>query len=97
MAYGEGRPQFAMIYREETPDCQGGGVVGSLLEDDREIAAVTLSDDCIFKVDTFGITKIEAYREGQYCCVPWFAVWVDGKLRWRINGARVESVVYAQG
>jgi len=67
-----------------------------LVEDNREIAVLVFSGDVpAFEVGKHGVTKIEAYEEfGQGNYVPWFAVWIDGKLHARVNAAAVASVIY---
>ena len=43
------------------------------------------------------VDKIEVYGEpGQEAFVPWFAIWVDGKISQRVNAAMIENVVYKE-
>ena len=67
----------------------------SLLDDTREIKCVYWHPDGALTVGSFGVTKIEAYREaGQGGYVPWFAVWKGDFLYQRVNGATVTGVEY---
>lgn len=43
-----------------------------------------------------GVTKIATYDEyGEMAHVPWFAIYVDDKIVWRVNGRYVVEIYYA--
>lgn len=70
-----------------------------ILEDEREIKELIFPNDIGSQtVGCGGIEKIVAYRES--CGVtlsPWFAVIVNGKVKYRVNAAHVETVGYKEG
>lgn len=50
-------------------------------------------DGSMVRVGQNGVEKITVVMEcGQMAGVPWFAVWKDGKIVYKHNGAMLESV-----
>lgn len=68
----------------------------SILEDNREIKALSCDlAQHTWRIGVSGVTKIEAYGEcGHMAKIPWFAVWVDGKLSLRMD-SHGKSVSYS--
>ena len=73
----------------------------SILNDDREIRGISGTSidegDWEYLINCLGIEKIQVYAEyGQMAGVPWFAIWKNGEIRWRINAVFVECVNYKE-
>ena len=69
----------------------------TIREDDRPILELVFPgvEGAIYRVGTFGLTRIVAYAEnGQGASVPWFALYQGEALQTRVNAAHVESVHY---
>jgi hypothetical protein len=67
----------------------------SMLEDHRTISRICFAEGECYTVRRFGITRIEAYQEpGQSAYVPWFAVYKENEIAYRVNGALVAIVRY---
>jgi len=63
----------------------------------QQFKALYWSDSSVV-VGENGFEKIEVVMEaGQMAGVHWFAVWKDGKLFAKHNGAMVESVLFKEG
>lgn len=74
-------------------------MVTKMLQDTRTIESIWLSaeKDLNWTIEQHEVDKIEVYGEpGQGAMVPWFAIWIGGKIRVRVNAARIESVVYTK-
>ena len=68
----------------------------NIIEDERPIKSIHTANEGIF-AGLNGVDEIVPYPEnGQMAVVVWFAVYFDGNLVRRVNGAFVESVVYDQ-
>lgn len=68
-----------------------------LLEDDREIAAVSFGYPGGFSVGSYGVTKILAYGEpGEFCMLPWVAVYKGDTIIHRIP-ANIIRITYKKG
>ena len=66
----------------------------NVLDDKRPIKSIHLASEGIFIGSE--VDEIVPYPEhNQFGAVVWFAIYFDGKLVRRINGALVESVNYA--
>ena len=66
-----------------------------IVDDKREIEAIYYNDegDSFHKVGVSGCTKIEAYGEpGQYCYIPWIAIYYNNDLKRRLPATMVEIV-----
>ncbi len=71
--------------------------MSTLLEDTREIQKVYSVDGDWWAVGLQGVTAIKAYGEpGQYCYLPWFAIYKGDTITGRVNGAHVVDVVYRE-
>ena len=71
----------------------------SILEDKRQISSIHWDDelDSRFMVGEVCVERIEAYGEpGQYCMLPWFAIWKDGKVVQRVNGSHISRIAYVE-
>ena len=64
----------------------------NIIEDDRPIKSIHLANEGIFV--GFEVDEITPYPENGQMAV-WFVIYFNGKLVRRVNGALVESVVYA--
>ena len=72
--------------------------IKAIIDDKREIKSLQLPDGEMIGVGNRGITKIVAYCEpGEYCGVPWFAVYTNNEILSRVNAKCVESVIYKTG
>lgn len=60
-----------------------------ILDDKRPIRALytTEGDGYSYCVNLGGVDKIEAYGAGPHCEIPWFAIWVDGLIKYRVPAA----------
>ena len=72
-----------------------------ILNDEREIVAIYPADGSLgWTIEepyhqALHVDKIEAYGEpGEYCALPWFALWEDGQIIARINAMAVSDVHY---
>ena len=66
-----------------------------MLDDTRPIKLVSFNDEygSQYEVNAGGCTKIEAYGEpGEFCLIPWLAVWVGDEIRTRIPAIMVQVV-----
>ena len=67
------------------------------LHDEREIDSIWYPGDRDenYAVGRHGVEKIEPYGEpGQGARVPWFAIWIDGRVVARVNAAMLREVCY---
>jgi len=74
-------------------------MVMKMLQDTRVIESIWLSAryDLNWTIGKSKVDKIEVYGEpSQGAFVPWFAIWIDGEVRVRVNAAKIESIVYAK-
>jgi len=70
-----------------------------MLHDTRAIDSIWLpgKEQVNWTVGQGGVSRIEVYGEpGQRALTPWFAIWIDGEIRVRVNAAAVETVVYVE-
>jgi len=77
---------------------KGGEVMktDSMMNDNREIKGIWWGSADAIQVGSFGITKIECYREnGQESYTPWFKIWRGNKLTDRVNGSMIGGVMYS--
>ena len=67
-----------------------------MIEDNRSILAVwDVTGQVGAKVGYNGVTAITYYEEnGHMAPVPWFAVWKDKEIIFRLNGAHIAQVIY---
>ena len=66
-----------------------------ILNDERPIRCLVEEGASIAQVGQLGVTKIEAYGEpGEYCFIPFFAVYKDDKIFFRVNGLKVYQIFY---
>ena len=70
--------------------------IKTMLEDDRPITQIYWDDEegSVLSVGDFGVTKIVAYGEpGEFCLVPWLAVYKGKEISQRIP-SRLVRIVY---
>ena len=59
----------------------------------QEVGVLTFPDESTVAAGQRGNERITVIMEnGQMAGVPWFAVWRDGKIAYKHNGAHVASV-----
>ncbi|MCP5080006.1 MAG: hypothetical protein GY951_18420 [Psychromonas sp.] len=64
-------------------------------KDGEEVQGICFSDDSIIKVGEGPCDNITVSMEnGQMAEVPWFEVWVDGKVISKWNGAQIDGVLF---
>jgi len=65
-----------------------------MMDDARVIKSIHLADEGIF-IGGSGVESIIPYHEdGEMSPVVWFAIYMRGEIKRRVNGKFVESVVY---
>jgi len=74
-----------------------------ILTDEREIVAIYPVDGSVGWTTSeqylraFPVDKVEPYGEpGEYCALPWFAIWKGGQIIARINAIAIGEVYYAK-
>jgi len=71
--------------------------VRSILEDGRPIRWLSFPNGTVYKVGTSGVTKIVAYGEpGEYCLLPWFAIYKGDTIMCRVNAAAIETLEHIE-
>lgn len=61
---------------------------------DQKVKELYWPDESCVSINHEGCDKITVVMEyGQMAAVPWFAVWKDGKIVQKHNGALVQTVV----
>lgn len=73
--------------------CKENIMLGQRFQEDGEVKAIFWPGDGIIKCGEHGVEKITVIMEnGQMAGVPWFAVWKEGKILAKYNGAHLEGV-----
>ncbi len=66
-----------------------------LFKQGEEVKGITFGDGGILRSGSSGCDRITVSMEnGQMAGVPWFEVWVNGKVTSKWNGALCEGVLY---
>ena len=69
----------------------------TIMEDERAILSIFFEDSGEYKTGRNGVEKIEAYREGgEMGNVTWFAVIVDGAVKYRVPSRFVMVQYYPE-
>ena len=64
-------------------------------KDGQEVQGIFWPNEGWCKVGQNGVEKITVVMEcGQMARVPWFAVWINGKINDKYNGAMLEGVSF---
>ena len=72
------------------------GEVKSVMDDDREISSLLISEQGWRGVGSDGVTAVKVYKEaGEMAYVAWFAIYYGEEMNLRVNGKFVIEVNYA--
>ena len=64
-------------------------------EEGQEVKSIYWDDNSNITVGMNGVDKITVVLEnGEFCHLPWFAVWVYGKIISKHNASKVSSVIF---
>lgn len=69
--------------------------ISEILEDKREIEVIIIDEHNIIDKECASGLEFKVYGEpGEFCYLPWLAIYKDGEIIARINAQKIQRVIY---